>query len=192
METAIPRTNLRRLSVRAIAPKRGSAARSERCVMAAVVMSSTLRSKLGGAIGASPNWRDPYLRASPDAGKGIGCNNVDMLRVLLVDDHAGYRSEAREILDGDRFIVVAEADGVASALVAITDHRPDLVVLDVQLGDGTAFDVLELMGASMPPTVLVSSRDPHAYGDRLKAKGVIGFIGKDDLDADALGTLVAR
>jgi DNA-binding NarL/FixJ family response regulator len=115
-----------------------------------------------------------------------------MMRVLLVDDHAGNRSVVRALLDGSCFTVIAEAEGVAGALVAIAEHSPDLVVLDVQLGDGSAFEVLEVMGASMPPTVLMSSRDAQAYGDRAEAEGVIGFLGKHELNADALCTLVTR
>ena len=113
-----------------------------------------------------------------------------MLRVLLVDDHAWYRSVVRAMLDGTCFTVVAEADGVVGALAALADDCPDLVVLDVQLGDGSAFDVLEAMGDSMPPTVLMSSRDAEAYGGQVRRQGVIGFLGKDRLDANALCMLV--
>jgi two-component system response regulator EvgA len=113
-------------------------------------------------------------------------------RVLLVDDHPWFRSMARTVLEGDRFVVVAEAASVAETLVALDAHRPDLVVLDVMLEDGTAFDVLAVMGAAMPSTVLVSSRAAEAYGDRMAEYGaVVGFLVKDDLDPDALDRLVA-
>ena len=68
-----------------------------------------------------------------------------MIRCILIDDE----QLAREVLREELGIhcpdveVVAVADSVRSAIAAIALERPDLVLLDVQLGDGTGFDVLE-------------------------------------------------
>jgi DNA-binding NarL/FixJ family response regulator len=53
--------------------------------------------------------------------------------VLIVDVHAGFRGFARRLLEADGFIVVGEAGDGASALSAVDDERPELVLLDVVL-----------------------------------------------------------
>jgi CheY-like chemotaxis protein len=63
--------------------------------------------------------------------------------VLIVDDHAAFRSFARALLEAEGFDVVAEADDGASGLAAFAELRPAVVVLDVQLPDIDGFQVAE-------------------------------------------------
>jgi Xaa-Pro aminopeptidase len=65
------------------------------------------------------------------------------LSVLIVDDHAGFRSFARALLESHRFRVVGEASDARSALDAAARLHPDVVLLDVQLPDGDGFAVAE-------------------------------------------------
>ena len=56
------------------------------------------------------------------------------IKVLVVDDHELVRTGLRSVLDGDTAIhVVAEASDGVQALAAIAMHRPDLVVMDLQM-----------------------------------------------------------
>lgn len=64
-----------------------------------------------------------------------------MIRVVVVDDHALIRSGLRASLDVE-FDVVGEAGDVASAADVIVREKPDVVVCDVHLPDGTAADVI--------------------------------------------------
>ena len=61
-----------------------------------------------------------------------------MSRILIVDDHPGFRRFARSLLESEGFDVVGEAEDEASALAAATRLRPGLVLLDVLLPDATA------------------------------------------------------
>jgi two-component system, LytTR family, response regulator len=86
------------------------------------------------------------------------------MRVLIVDDEAlarrGLRSEV-ERLPG--FACAGEASGRDEAVAAIVEHQPDLVLLDVQLGRATAFEVIEQIGVeSMPLVIFVTAYDQHA------------------------------
>ena len=65
-----------------------------------------------------------------------------MIRVVLVDDHALFRSGVRAELAGHAD-VVAEAGGVDEAVAAIREHRPDVVLLDVHMPDGGGVRVIE-------------------------------------------------
>src|SRR5687767_153188 len=58
---------------------------------------------------------------------------LDAMKVLIVDDHAGFRASARRMLEADGFEVVAEAGSGAEALQAAEAWRPELVLLDVHL-----------------------------------------------------------
>ncbi len=55
--------------------------------------------------------------------------------VVIVDDHAGFRSRARALLEAEGFDVVGEAEDWVSALVAIGQLHPHVVFLDIQLPD---------------------------------------------------------
>ena len=53
--------------------------------------------------------------------------------VLIVDDHAAFRSAANALLEAEGFSVVGQAADGASVLEAVRELRPDVVLLDVQL-----------------------------------------------------------
>lgn len=111
--------------------------------------------------------------------------------LLVVDDHSGFRAEARAILEAAGLRVVAEAADGASGLEAVARLMPDVVLLDVQLPDASGLEVARAMvRPGGPMVVLVSSRDRRAYGDRVEACGARGFIAKEDLTGDALLALI--
>ena len=112
--------------------------------------------------------------------------------VLVIDDHAGFRSGARMVLERGAFEVVGEAVDAASGLLAATLLRPDVVLLDVVLPDSDGFAVLDrLLAEPMPPAVvLVSTRDASDYGDRVARSGAKGFIQKARLSAAAMDALL--
>ena len=113
-------------------------------------------------------------------------------RVLIVDDHAPFRSVARQILTADGFLVVGEAADGAEAIRACGELLPDIVLLDVQLPDIDGFAVAAaLTGRIDPPAVvLVSSRSRADYGSRIEDCGARGYIPKAELSGDALRRLL--
>jgi DNA-binding NarL/FixJ family response regulator len=114
--------------------------------------------------------------------------------VLIVDDHAVFRSLARSLLEAEGFEVVGEAPDGRSAIDAALQLRPDIVLLDVQLPDLDGFAVAERLAAidpDRPAVVLVSSRDSSSYRRRLADTPARGFITKSQLSGSALSALVA-
>jgi DNA-binding NarL/FixJ family response regulator len=109
-------------------------------------------------------------------------------RVLVVDDHAPFRSVARLLLVAAGFEVVGEAADGAGAVTAVCDLAPDVVLLDVQLPDVDGFDVAERLAAmaGAPIVVLVSSRARSDYGSRVGASTARGFIPKAEVSGEAL------
>jgi DNA-binding NarL/FixJ family response regulator len=113
--------------------------------------------------------------------------------VLIVDDHAAFRSFARAVLEADGFDVVGEAEDGGSALAACAALRPEIVVLDVQLPDIDGFGVAERLGNEVDPPaiVLVSTREASSYRRRLAETPARGFIQKGELTGAAVAALVA-
>jgi DNA-binding NarL/FixJ family response regulator len=110
--------------------------------------------------------------------------------VLIVDDHASFRSSARALLEAGGFVVVGEAADGRSALSAAQRLRPAVVLLDVQLPDLDGFAVAEQL-AEVTAVVLISSRDASAYRRRLSGSPARGFLAKSELSAPALAALIA-
>jgi two-component system LytT family response regulator len=86
------------------------------------------------------------------------------VRVLIVDDEPVARRGLRRQLGRLPGVVcVGECGGLTDAVPAIVEQRPDLVLLDVQLGRGTAFAIIEEIGLdAMPLVVFVTAYDRHA------------------------------
>jgi DNA-binding NarL/FixJ family response regulator len=112
--------------------------------------------------------------------------------ILIIDDHAPFRVQARAILSADGFSVVGEAPDGTSGLHAARTLRPDLVLLDIGLPDVEGFEVARELAVDGPPpfVVLTSSREASEYGPRLVSSRVLGFIPKDELSGAAIRALV--
>jgi two-component system, NarL family, nitrate/nitrite response regulator NarL len=114
--------------------------------------------------------------------------------LLIVDDHADFRTGARALLEIDGFQVVGEAADGESALEAVHRLRPRVVLLDIQLPGIDGFRVAERLAAGDDPpmVVLTSSRSPEAFRGRLRAaRSVRGFIAKAELSGECLSALLA-
>jgi DNA-binding NarL/FixJ family response regulator len=114
--------------------------------------------------------------------------------VLIVDDHAAFRSAARALLEALGFEVLGEAADGTSALAAAVTLKPELVLLDVQLPDIDGFDVarrLTIESDPIPVVVLISTRAASSYRRRLADTPAAGFISKSDLSGTALLDLLA-
>lgn len=113
-------------------------------------------------------------------------------RVLIVDDHAGFRRCARELLVSEGFAVVGEAGDGEEAVRLAAESTADLVLVDVQLPDTDGFALTERLLSTRPdrPVVLVSSRDRSDYGGLIDESGARGFLSKDELCGDSLRELL--
>ena len=113
--------------------------------------------------------------------------------VLVVDDHGGFRAEARRLLEDDGFDVVGEAADAAGALREAARLQPDLVLLDVGLPDGSGLEMVAPLRLVSPGSlvVLVSGRGADEYGDRVARSGADAFIEKMALSPGVVDGLVS-
>lgn len=87
-----------------------------------------------------------------------------MIRALIVDDEPLSRSNVTALLKRyPEFEIAGECSSGAQALTEIPRLRPDVVFLDVEMPAYDGFDVLEMLGASVPPAVIfVTAYDRYA------------------------------
>lgn len=114
-----------------------------------------------------------------------------MRRLVIVDDHVGFRRAARVSLEEEGYAIVGEAGSGAEALAAVARLAPDVVLLDIQLPDMSGFQVAERIAAPDRHVVLISSRPSSEYRGRLAASTVTGFIAKDDLSRSEIERLLS-
>ena len=117
--------------------------------------------------------------------------------ILIVDDHDGFRTFARGMLEAAGFTVAEAATG-AEAAEAARAVRPGLVLLDIQLPDFDGFEVARRLAAQAggsaqagPVIVLTSTRDASDYGGRISSSPAAGFLPKDELSGAALRRFLA-
>ncbi len=115
-----------------------------------------------------------------------------MTTVVLIDDHAMFRSGVRAEL-GTRVEVLAEAGDPSSAVAAIRQHRPDVVLLDVHMPDGGGLAVLEAIGSELPDTRFLALSVSDAAEDVIAVirAGARGYVTKT-ISADDLADAIRR
>jgi DNA-binding NarL/FixJ family response regulator len=104
------------------------------------------------------------------------------IRILLVDDHELIRNGLGAVIDlEDDLTVIATASSVAEALTAYAELKPDVVIADLQLQDGTGLDIVRSIrkGADEVGLIVLTM---HSGDDQIFAAmeaGASGFVGKD-------------
>lgn len=110
-------------------------------------------------------------------------NAVRKTRVLVVDDHPLVRYALAQLLNnsGD-LMCCGEAEGMKAARAAVESLAPDLVLLDLSLGDGDGFDLISEWVRSLPSMkmVVISRHDEAVYAERALRIGADGFITKEE------------
>jgi two-component system response regulator DevR len=108
--------------------------------------------------------------------------NPPPLRVVLVDDHDLVRDGLKALLRPcDDIEVVGEADSVSGAVSEVERCRPDVVVMDIRLRDGSGIDATRQILTRRPDTqvlVLTSSADEETLVDAIAA-GAVGYVVKE-------------
>jgi DNA-binding NarL/FixJ family response regulator len=113
--------------------------------------------------------------------------STDPLRVMLVDDHALVRSAIRQAITAPDVEVVAEAASGEEAIELAIRHRPDVMLLDLDLPGMSGSHVLRELGPRLPETKIVMLTVSTSRRDLLDAvrSGAAGYLTKD-LAPDAL------
>jgi CheY-like chemotaxis protein len=117
------------------------------------------------------------------------------VRCVIIDDSADFIEAARRLLEHDGINVVGVASTSAEALRRVQDLRPDLVLVDVDLGRENGFELAEQLHQSglpaPPPVIMISAHNEQDLADLIAASPAVGFVPKLSLSADAIRDLLA-
>jgi DNA-binding NarL/FixJ family response regulator len=121
-------------------------------------------------------------------------NIMPEIRVMLVDDHEIVRQGLKSLLDRrEHLAVVAEAGSVAEAVEAAARARPDVIVMDVRLPDGTGVEACRDIRAENPQIrvlMLTSYADDEAIYSAIIA-GASGYLLKQTRGRDLVSAIEA-
>jgi two-component system response regulator NreC len=114
--------------------------------------------------------------------------------VVIADDHSVVRRGLRQLLEteGD-FEVVAEAGDIAGARRYVRGHHPDVLVLDLNMPEGSSLEAVPDIRAESPDTqiVVLTMQNEPAYARQALVAGALGYVLKDAAD-DELVEAVRR
>lgn len=115
------------------------------------------------------------------------------LRCLIVDDSPSFLEAARALLEREGLTIAGVASNGAEALRKAESLRPDVILVDISLGDESGLDVARRLHedeqAGGATVILISTHSPADFGDLIGECPNAGFIPKAELSADAIRTI---
>lgn len=120
--------------------------------------------------------------------------NTAKTRILVVDDHPLYRRGLIDFINSQPGLVCCgEADGCETGRHAARQLKPDLVILDLGLGDDDGMELLKNVVAEHPnlPVLVLSQRDETAYAQPVLQAGARGYIMKEEATEEVLHAIEA-
>ena len=110
---------------------------------------------------------------------------ISVIKIVIADDHQVVRSGLKMLLDAEEDLeVVAEAGDVDSATRTVLGYKPDVLVLDLNMPDGSSLPAIPKMLSDSPSTnivVLTMQEDPAFAREALQA-GARGYVLKEAAD----------
>ncbi len=121
------------------------------------------------------------------------CDPDAMLRCLIVDDSPRFLDAARGLLERQGVTVVGVASNSAEALQRTGELRPDVTLLDIDLGGESGLELARRLNDQdgPAPVILISTHAEQDYAELIAASPAIGFLAKTALSADAIRDLLA-
>jgi DNA-binding NarL/FixJ family response regulator len=123
-------------------------------------------------------------------------SNTDgvIMRCLLVDDNAAFVETARRVLDLGGLRVTGTASTIGEALLLASELQPDVVLVDIALGNENGFDLARRLAESHAylAVIMISSDTKDDYADLVAGSPALGFLPKDELSADGIRRLLAK
>ena len=115
------------------------------------------------------------------------------LRCFIVDDNPLFLEASRNLLELEGINVVGVASTSKEALGDVAEHRPEVVLVDIELGEESGFDLTRRIAGMervTPTTILVSSHLESDFEDLIEASPAVGFLPKGELSAKAIRDLL--
>jgi CheY-like chemotaxis protein len=112
------------------------------------------------------------------------------LRTLIVDDNGQFLDAARDLLEREGISVAGVASTSAEASELAQELRPDVILVDIDLGEESGFDLASELAGGEAPIVLISAYAEAEFADLIATSPALGFVSKSALSARALSELL--
>jgi DNA-binding NarL/FixJ family response regulator len=126
---------------------------------------------------------------------GIGLWIISSVRCVIVDDNSLFLEGAADLLRREGVDVVGVASNSAAAIRLVTDLRPDVTLVDIELDGEDGFELAERlndMSAGSSKVILVSTHAEEDLEYLIAASPAIGFVSKARLSARAIRDTLER
>jgi CheY-like chemotaxis protein len=118
------------------------------------------------------------------------------IRCLLVDDNDAFLEAATVLLQREGMTVAGVASNSAEALQQAHALRPDVILVDIGLGEESGFDLARLLAqdgqGSDAEVILISARAETDYAELIAESPAAGFLVKSELSARAIDRILGR
>lgn len=114
------------------------------------------------------------------------------IRVLIVEDHPFFRSGLVQWLDQqDQVTCCGEAGSVAEARRAVAETQPDVILMDLRLGDGDGLELIAKLTRAHPMIriIALSQFDEDVYAHRALQAGARGYLMKSEATDSVLAAI---
>jgi DNA-binding NarL/FixJ family response regulator len=113
------------------------------------------------------------------------------IKVVVVDDHEVVRLGLRSLLRGSEISIVSEAATAKQAVEETQKHRPDVVLMDIRMGENDGLAALEKLRKKTPdiPVVMLSMYDNPTYVARSVALGAADYVLKGSPREDLISAI---
>ena len=117
------------------------------------------------------------------------------MRCVIVDDNSLFLEGAVDLLTREGLDVVGVASDSAGAIRLVTELRPDVTLVDIDLGDEDGFELAQQLSdisAASSKVILVSTHAEEDLAHLIEASPALGFVSKARLSAQAIRGLLER
>jgi CheY-like chemotaxis protein len=175
------------------ATRLGAPNRSSRLVRPPRVLNA--RKPYASSIIPSLDGDVDFLAAALPAG-GPGYDRaIEMRRgVLIVDDNSSFLAASQTLLERQGMAVIGVATSAAEALERAAELKPEVILIDIELGEDSGFDLARELAQNAEVThaklVLISTHREEDFGELIAESPVLGFIAKSQLSRRAIQHIV--
>jgi two-component system, NarL family, nitrate/nitrite response regulator NarL len=116
------------------------------------------------------------------------------LRCVIVDDDEAFVKVAQAVLERDGVTVIGAASSCAEAIQRSEALRPDVVLIDIRLGQESGFDVARQLADNRHPAamIMISTHAAEDYADLIAETPVAGFLPKAQLSSAAIRRILGK
>ena len=112
------------------------------------------------------------------------------LQCVIVDDNAHFGAAAFELLGAQGIEVLGVAGNCAGALSMVEELRPDVTLVDVNLGSECGFNLAEQLHRRQSVVILISSYAHDDFSELVSESPAVGFLTKSELSSSAIRKLL--